>query len=97
MAGIPTDIGTEDGRKSLGQSMTDLYDKVPAGGAFNAKEITTDGQHSSLQKTGNFNYQSAQYTPAGYKTLMQRITEYNQKALNWANSFYGHSTKRYKG
>lgn len=97
MAGNPLDIGTEEGRKSLNQSMVELYAKVPAGGAFNAKDITTDGTRASLQKAGNINFQSGQYTPAGYKTLMQRITEYNQKALSWAKDFYGHSTRKYKG
>lgn len=97
MAGNPLDIGTEDARKSLDQSMVDLYAKVPAGGAFNAKDITVDGSRASLQKAGNTSYQSAQFTPPGYKTLMQRLTEYNSKALNWAKGFYGHSSKKYKG
>lgn len=97
MAGDPLDIGTEDARKSLDQSMVDLYAKVPAGGAFNVKNIVADGGHASLQLAGNASYQSAQYTPPGYKTKMQvMLTELNKKALNWAKGFYGHSSRKYK-
>ena len=97
MAGNPLDIGTEDARKSLNQSLVDLYEgNVQAGGAFNAKEITTDGSRASLQKGGSPSLQSAQYTPSGFKTKMQLfMTEMNAKSFDWAKSFYGHSNAKY--
>jgi hypothetical protein len=95
MAANPLDIKTEEGRQSLTQTMEDIYGKVPAGGAFDAKTINTTGGHESLSKAGS-SFQSAQWTPAGFKVRMNLLlTEYKAKALNFIKS-QGHSTRRYK-
>lgn len=97
MASDPRDIKTEDARQSLGQTMVDLYYKLPVGGAFDAKDIETTGKHASLSKGGNSSLQSAQWTPAGFKTRMQLLlTELNSKAFGWATGWYGHSNRKYK-
>lgn len=96
MAADPRDIRTEGARQSLSQTMTDLYAKLPAGGAFDAKTIETSGGRESLSKGGNSSFQSAQWTPAGFKTRMGLlITEFKGKALEFIKS-KGHSTRRYK-
>lgn len=96
MAADPRDIKTEDSRQSLNQTMEDLYAKLPAGGAFNAKTIETTGQRESLDKAGPSSFQSAKWTPAGFKTRISTLmTEFKDGALNFIKS-KGHSTRRYK-
>lgn len=96
MAADPRDIKTEDARQSLSQTMEDLYNKLPAGGAFDAKTIETTGQRESLSKGGGSSFQSAQWTPAGFKTRIGTLmTEFKDNALNFIKG-KGHSTRRYK-
>ena len=90
-----TDIRTEDARQSLSQTLEDLYQGLPAGGAFDAKTIETSGKRESLSKADT-SFQSAQWTPAGFKTRMGSLmTEYKAKALDFIRS-KGHSNRRYK-
>jgi hypothetical protein len=96
MASDPRDIKTEDARQSLNQTMEDVYAKIPAGGAFDAKTIETSGKRESLSKSGNSSFQSAHWTPAGFKTRMGLLmTEFKDSTLNFIKT-KGHSTRRYK-
>jgi hypothetical protein len=82
-------------RPSLQKTLEERYKSQQAGGAFNAKEITTEG-HASLEKDGKASIQSAKWTPKGFKTrMMSLLTEFNGKALGFAN-YLGVDTRRYK-
>jgi len=98
MAGDPLDIKTEAARQSLTQGIENIYDKVPAGGAFDAKTIETQGGMASLVKDGKTqDYLETVYTTPGFKTKMSSLlTQFNNKALNWANTFYKHSSRKYR-
>ena len=88
-------MATPTERPSLTKTLEQRYEEQKSGGAFDAKNITTDG-HASLDKAGNSSFQSAQYTPSGFKTRMQTmVTELKETALNWIAT-QGHTTRRYK-
>jgi hypothetical protein len=96
MASDPREIQTESSRQSLNQTLEDVYAKIPAGGAFDAKTIETSGKRESLSKGGASSFQSAQWTPAGFKTRMGLLmTEFKGLALDFIRT-KGHSTRRYK-
>ena len=84
-----------DTRPSLQTTLEGRYASQQAGGAFNAKEITTEGR-ASLEKDGKASIQSTQWTPKGFKTrMMSLLTEFNGKALGFAN-YLGVDVRRYK-
>jgi hypothetical protein len=84
-------------RTSLKTDLASRYASQQAGGAFNAKDITTEGGHSSLEKGGGASLQSSMWTPKGFKVKMaQAITEFKDKALNFISG-QGLDTRKYKG
>jgi hypothetical protein len=97
MAADPRDIKTGDARQSLSQGMEDLYDKLPAGEAFDAKNIVTNGGQSSLTLDGKTqDYLETVYTTPGFKTRMGLLTtQFNDKALQFATNFWKLGTKKY--
>lgn len=99
MAADPRDIGTGDARQSLNQGMEDLYNKLPAGEAFDAKNIVTNGGQSSLTLDGKTqDYLETVYTTPGFKTRMGLLmTQFNNRALNFATGFWKLSNRKYKG
>ena len=83
-------------RESLDTTLEGRYNTQHAGGAFDAKDIETSGKHASLSKAGNSSFQSANWTPAGFKTKMALfLTEFKAKALNFIDS-QGIDTRKYK-
>ena len=97
MASDPRDIKTEAARQSLTQGMEDVYNRLPAGETFDAKQIETQGGMSSLTKDGKTqDYLEAVYTTPGFKTKMSSLlTQFNNKALNFASGFWKHSSVKY--
>lgn len=97
MAADPRDIGTGEARQSLSQGMEDLYNKLPAGEAFDAKNIVTNGGQSSLTIDGKTqDYLETVYTTPGFKTRMGLLTtQFNNKALNFVTNFWKLSNKKY--
>jgi hypothetical protein len=84
-------------RTSLKTDLASRYVNQPTGGAFNAKEITTEGGHASLEKDGHASIQSSTWTSKGFKVRMaQALTEFKEKALNFINT-QGLDTRKYKG
>ena len=61
-----TTISTESARPSLVQNLEDIYAKLHAGGAYDAKDLTTDGEHNEAVTS----LQSRTQTPKGFKTKM---------------------------
>jgi len=98
MAADPRDIGTGEARKSLSQGMTDLYNKLPAGEAFDAKTIVTDGGQSSLTIDGKTqDYLETVYTTPGFKTRMPLlITQFNERATQFVTNFWKMIPRKYK-
>ena len=83
-------------RQSLDTTLEKRYETQPAGGAFDAKDIETSGKRASLSKAGNTSFQSAQWTPSGFKTRMSLLmTELKDKALNFINS-QGFNNRKYR-
>src|SRR3954463_1426987 len=97
MAADPRDIKTGDARQSLSQGMEDLYNKLPAGEAFDAKLIVTNGSQASLTIDGKTqDYLETVYTTPGFKTRMGLLaTQFNNKALNFATGFWKLGNKKY--
>jgi hypothetical protein len=97
MAADPRDIKTEAARQSLTQGMEDVYNKLPAGEAFDAKKIITDGGQVSLTLDGKTqDYLETVYTTPGFTTKMQSLmTQFNTKALNFATGFWKHNNTKY--
>ena len=85
-----------DTRPSLQTDLASRYANQKVGGAFDAKDIETEGGHSSLSKAGNSSIQSGIWTPSGFKTKMSlMMTELKAKALNFVDS-QGLDNRKYK-
>jgi len=61
-----TIISTESARPSLVQNLEDIYAKLHAGGAFDAKDLISNGKHNESVTS----LQSRTHTPKGFKTKM---------------------------
>src|ERR1035437_6342278 len=99
MSADPRDIKTESSRQSLIQGMEGVYNKLQAGETFDAKQIETNGGMVSLIKDGKTqDYLEAVYTTPGFKTKMPSLlTQFNNKALNFASGFWKHANTKHTG
>jgi hypothetical protein len=88
-------MATPISRPSLDTTLEQRYAAQQAGGSFDAKDIETSGGRASLSKGGT-SFQSAIWTPAGFKTRMALLaTELKAKALKFIDS-QGFNSRKYK-